>query len=161
MKTNLFFGCKTSDEVRNRYDELSHVFKPQTNGESNEMMNSINDEYDKLMMVLGESKPLEAAKEKATVPEKIEELRAKVNPEGLHMEIIKNWLWISGKTFQVKDTLKELGFRYSPNKRCFYYRQSNHRSGNQEPLAFETIRELYKGVLCSLFFEFKNSGNIF
>jgi DNA repair protein RadC len=62
----------------------------------------------------------------------------------------EDWLWISGKTFQVKDTLKELGFRYSPNKRCFYYRQSNHRSGNQEPLAFETIRELYGSSIVSM-----------
>jgi hypothetical protein len=107
------------------------------------MINTINDQYDKLMMVLGESKPVDAAKEKATVPEKIKELQAKVNPEGLHIEIIKDWLWISGKTFQVKDTLKELGFRYSANKLCWYYRQSDYRSGNQEPIPLEMIREKY------------------
>jgi hypothetical protein len=143
MKTDFFFGCKTSDEVKQRYEELSKVFKPLGNSKTNEMIIAIHDEYEKLMMVLGESKPAEAAKEKATVSEKIKALQEKVNPEGLHLEICGTWLWVTGKTFQVKDTLKELGFRYSPNKLSWYYRKEDNRSGNQEPIPLEMIREKY------------------
>lgn len=38
------------------------------------------------------------------------------NPEWLKFELVGSWLWVSGKTFQVKDSLKDLGFRYSANK---------------------------------------------
>jgi hypothetical protein len=143
MKTNLFYGCTTSDEVRNRYDELSRVFKAANNGGNNEMIETINDQYDKLMVVLNETKPVEAVKEKSTVSEKIRELQGKINPEGLHFEVCGSWLWVTGKTYQVKDTLKELGFRYSANKLSWYYRQDDHISSNQEPIPLEMIREKY------------------
>jgi len=46
MKTNFPYGCKTLGEVRTRYDELSRVFNPTNSKEPNEMMNTINAEYD-------------------------------------------------------------------------------------------------------------------
>lgn len=138
MKSNLFFGCTSIDEVQLRYDELSKVFNGQ-----DEMLKSLKLEYSTLVNALSPSKPVEAVKEKATVPEKIKELQEKVNPDGLRLEICGTWLWVTGKTFQVKDALKELGFRYSANKLSWYYRQSDHRSGNQEPIPLEMIREKY------------------
>jgi hypothetical protein len=95
-------------------------------------------------------KTVEAVKEKATVSEKITELQEKIDLAGLHLEICGSWLWVTGKTFQVKDTLKELGFRYSANKLAWYYRQVENRSGNQEPISLEKIRELYGASLVAL-----------
>ena len=152
METNLFFGCTSADEVQLRYDELSKVFNGQ-----DEMLNTIKVEYSTLMSVLAESKTdqavnekasasdkaVESVKEKATVTEKIKELQGKIDPAGLHLEICGTWLWVTGKTYQVKDTLKELGFRYSANKLSWYYRQEDHRSPNQEPISLEMIREKY------------------
>jgi hypothetical protein len=133
----------TSDEVRQRYDELSRVFNIVNNGENNEMISTINDQYDQLMSVLDKPKITEVAKEKTSITEKIKELQEKVNPEGLHLEICGTWLWITGKTYQVKDALKSLGFRYSANKLSWYYRQEDHRSPNHEPIPLEMIREKY------------------
>jgi hypothetical protein len=107
------------------------------------MLQALKAEYSTLMNVLSESKPVEAVKEKATVSEKIKELQGKINPEGLHFEVCGTWLWVTGKTYQVKDTLKELGFRYSANKLSWYYRQEEHRSANQEPIPLEMIREKF------------------
>ena len=143
METNFFFNCKTTDSVRVRYDELARVFKPANKGKSTEMISIINDQYDKLIKVLDAPKPVEAVQEKATVSEKIRELQEKIDPSGLHLEICGTWLWITDKTYQVKETLKELGFRYSSNKLSWYYRQEEHRSPNQEPIPLEMIREKY------------------
>jgi hypothetical protein len=95
------------------------------------------------MMVLSESKPVEAVKEKVTVSEKIKELQGKINPEGLHLEVCGTWVWVTGKTYQVKDVLKSLHFRYSSQKLAWYYRQEDHRSSNQEPIPLELIRERF------------------
>lgn len=138
MKSNLFFGCTSAAEVQLRFDELSKVFVNQE-----EMLQSIKAEYSTLMNVLTPSQPDEPVKERATVSEKIKELQEKVNPEGLHLEICGTWLWVTGKTYQVKDALKELGFRYSANKLSWYYRQDDHRSSNQAPVPLEMIREKY------------------
>jgi len=105
------------------------------------VLKSLNEEYSTLMNALNPVKPVEATKEKATVPEKIDVLQGNINPEGLHFEICGTWLWVTGKTYQVKDTLKKLGFRYSVNKLSWYYWQEEHRSANQEPIPLEMIHE--------------------
>lgn len=139
MKSNLFFDCTSAAEVQLRFDELSKVFNDQ-----DEMLQVIKAEYSTLMNVLSESKPVEDIKEKATVSEKIAELQGKINnPEGLHFEVCGTWLWVTGKTYQVKDVLKSLHFRYSNQKLAWYYRQEDHRSSNQEPIPLEMIREKY------------------
>jgi hypothetical protein len=145
MKTNFFYGCKTSGSIRTRYDELSRVFNPTNDKIPNEMMNTIREEYDKLMIVFKDAMLAEAVKEKeqASVSQKIKELQEKIDPAGLHLEICGTWLWVTGKTYLVKDTLKELGFRYSSSKLSWYYRQEDDRSPNQEPIPLDLIREKY------------------
>ena len=144
MKNNLFFGCTSAAEVQLRYDELSKVFNGQ-----DEMLRVIRTEYSTLMNVLTPvetEQPVENAeevKERATVAEKIKELQGKLNPDGLHLEICGTFLWVTGKTYNVKDVLKELGFRYSANKMAWYYRKDEHRSSNQSPIPLEVIREKY------------------
>lgn len=138
MKSNLFFGCTSASEVQLRFDELSRIFNDQ-----DEMLQAIKAEYSTLMNVLSESKPVEVEKKKVSVSEKIQQLQGKINPEGLHFEVCGTWLWVTGKAYKVKDTLKELGFRYSANKLSWYYRQDDQRSSNQEPIPLEMIREKF------------------
>jgi hypothetical protein len=139
MNSKLFIGCTTSNEVEHRYQELSEVFKNQE-----EMIHVIDEEYSIIRSILDVPKPVEVAKENATtVSDIIQILQKKVNPEGLHLQICGSWLWLSGKTFRVKDTLKELGFRYSKDKLSWYWRGEDQRSGNFEPVPFELIKEKY------------------
>jgi hypothetical protein len=159
MKTDFFYGCVTIKEVEQRNQDLSVVFRNQE-----EMLKDLREEFSALMKVLRvvrsnevvkekatvSEKTVEAVKEKATVSEKITELQEKIDPAGLSLEICGTWLWVTGKTFQVKDILKELGFRYSANKLAWYYRQAENLSGNQEPLPIEKIRELYGASLVAL-----------
>ena len=119
------------------------VFKSKNAGETNEMIDLINARYSEFAAEFNKATQVEANKVKATVSEKIKELQGKINPEGLHFELCGKWLWVTGKTYKVKDTLKELGFRYSGNKLSWYYRQEDHRSPNQEPIPFEMIKEKY------------------
>ncbi|HEY5590898.1 MAG TPA: hypothetical protein VIK55_07750 [Paludibacter sp.] len=115
-----FEAASKTDEVKQRYDELSRVFNPKNNKEPNEMMNTVNAEYDKLMMVLGDSKPIEAVKENVPLSDKLMELMGKVDTSELSLEVCGSWLWVTKKTFPIKDLLKSLGFRYSANKMAWY-----------------------------------------
>ncbi|MBN1187336.1 MAG: hypothetical protein JXB49_33975 [Bacteroidales bacterium] len=139
MKTYYFHNsCSSKGEIQLRYDELCKLYEGQV-----EMLKSIRAEYSSLMAELDHKKPAEAVKERASISETIKALQEKVNSEGLHLEICGTWLWVTGKTFPVKDTLKDLGFRFSANKLCWYYRQDEHRSSNQKPVPFELIKEKY------------------
>ena len=140
MKINQFFGCTSTDEVQLRFDELSKVFADQ-----DEILQILKSEYSTLMNVLSasESKPVEIVKENASISEKIIELQEKVKQEGLRLEIVGQWLWLSGATFAVKDVLKALDFRYSPDKKSWYWRSDENRSSNEKPIPLEMIREKY------------------
>jgi hypothetical protein len=52
-----------------------------------------------------ESKPDDIAEEKASISEKIVELQAKMDLEGLHLKICVIRLWVTGKTHRIKDKL--------------------------------------------------------
>lgn len=140
MKTNMnmFFGSTSAAEIQLRYDELCKVFNSQ-----DEMLNAIKAEYSTLMSVLTESKPVVAVKDNTSLSEKIKELQEKVKQEGLRLEIVGQWLWLSGPTFAVKDALKALDFRYSPDKKSWYWRSDENRSTNEKPIPLEMIREKY------------------
>lgn len=139
MKSNLFFGCTSADEVQLRYDELSKVFTGQ-----DEMLYAIKSEYSTLMNVLAESKPDEAVKEETfTLSDIIKVLQERINPDGLKLEIVGKWLWLSGATYTVREGLKQLGFRYSPDKKSWYWRAEEDRSTNEKPIPLEMIKEKF------------------
>ena len=136
MKTNLFVGCDSLEKVEQRFQELSRVFSGQ-----NEMMGLIKADYTVLRQTHSIPKPAETAKGKLTMNAMVDALHSKVKSEGIHVEIIKDWLWVSGKTFDVRDDLKELGFRYSSDKKSWYWRDDEKRiSGKHDPMPFNEIR---------------------
>lgn len=65
----------------------------------------------------------------------------------IHAEIIGTWLWIDGNTFPVKEKLKAAGFRWSHNRRKWYYSESAGakycRSSKKD---FEEIRKQYSAT---------------
>lgn len=138
MKTNMYFNCTTADQVQLRYDELCKVFIDQ-----DEMLLQLKNEYSTLMNVLSESKPVEAVKEKAILSDKLKELMAKVDTSELGTEVHGSWLWITRNSFQVKDVLKSLGFRYSGNKKAWYFRDESQKSDNKDPISLDMIRMKY------------------
>lgn len=59
--------------------------------------------------------------------EKIIEITNTLLPLGLRCELCGCWLWISGDTKPHKNTIKDLGCRWSPNKSMWYWRPADHR----------------------------------
>lgn len=143
----MFFNCTTADQVQLRFDELSKVFIDQ-----DEILLALKTEYSTLMNVLSDSKPIVEAvkKETSTLSDVIKTLQEKVNPEGLRLEIVGKWLWLTGATFAVKEALKELGFRYSPDKKSWYWRSESDRSSNEKPIPLDMIKEKYGASLVAL-----------
>lgn len=139
MKTNFFVGCNALDKVEQRFIELTKVFAGQK-----EMLELIRADYTVLKSTHSNAKPADTNKGQVTMNDMIDALHAKVKSEGIQVEIIKDWLWVSGKTFDIRDELKELGFRYSSDKKSWYWRDDEKRiSGKHDPLPFNEIRSKY------------------
>ena len=56
-----------------------------------------------------------------TIKEKVATLKS----NGLKIELVGRWLWVTGKkTFYFRELLKEYGFNYSKNKKSWYYSEA-------------------------------------
>jgi hypothetical protein len=40
--------------------------------------------------------------------------------EGIEIDIIGSWIWLKGNTYNVKEQIKELGFKWSKNNKAWY-----------------------------------------
>ena len=63
--------------------------------------------------------------------------------QGIIIELIGNWIWISGNTYPYKSQLKQIGFYFAPKKIMWYYRPPDYKSSNRNPKTIDYIRLKY------------------
>ena len=59
------------------------------------------------------------------------------------IEIIGAWLWISGNTYHHRKELKELGFKFASQKKCWYWHSESFRKKSHRHLSMDDIRDYY------------------
>jgi hypothetical protein len=142
MDTNFFNGCSTLEEVKKRYRDLAKHFHPDKGGDL-VTMQKINAEYDRIINSSRfEFKNEEEKQENFIYKDLINQL---ITLDGLIIEIIFRWVWVSGNTKTHKEELKKLGFFWSKDKQMWYWRPAGwskvfHRS---KPMAMDEIRARY------------------
>ena len=62
----------------------------------------------------------------------------------INITIIGRWLWVSGNTKPKKEILKNLKFKYSGNKQCWYYHEGKYYKGNSDFYSLEDLKEKFK-----------------
>ena len=57
------------------------------------------------------------------------------------IEIIGTWLWISGNTYHHRKELKELGFKFASQKKCWFWHSESFRkkSHRQYPWTISVV----------------------
>ena len=61
--------------------------------------------------------------------------------ENINIELVGSWIWLSGDTKEIKDKLKELGFKWASKKKMWYYGEM--KSKNPTPKSMEEIKSKY------------------
>ena len=61
--------------------------------------------------------------------------------ENIIIELVGSWIWLSGDTKEIKDKLKELGFKWASKKKMWYYGEM--KSKNPTPKSMEEIKSKY------------------
>jgi hypothetical protein len=142
MKTQYFSDCRTLEEVKRRYKELAMQHHPDRGG-CTATMQDINNEYENVMknpFFAFSEQPEQEQQEFIKYPEIIDQV---IGLQGILIELIGNWIWISGNTYPYKSQLKEIGFYFAPKKVMWYYRPSDYKSSNRSPKTIEYIRLKY------------------
>lgn len=135
---------ETIEELKMQYRDLIKKNHPDLGG-SNEAMKEINIEYEKLFKQIEQGLTFEARKEnRHTINDGFREILEKVIfLQGVKIEIIGSWIWISGNTFAVSKQIKDAGFRFSNIKKSWYWYNGIEKS-NRKYKGRYTMNELRK-----------------
>ncbi len=139
-----FNECNTIDEVKSLYKKLAMDNHPDRGGDT-ATMQAINTEYAFACARIAKGAGL--SDEEADTEIKLSEEYRQVieqlaNLPGIVIEIVGNWIWVTGNTRPVKEELKATGLFYAHKKVAWYYRNEAFKTrGNGAPL--EQIRAKY------------------
>jgi hypothetical protein len=153
MKTKYFNPAPaTAEELKAAYRKLAMKHHPDRGGDT-ATMQAINDEYDTLWGRLKDVHKNQAGETYTTAtsetPEQYREtidalLRLKM--EGVEIEIIGSFVWVSGGTKPYKDGIKALGFRWSQNKTAWYLPPEGYKKLGKKQYDMDEIRAMYGDV---------------
>lgn len=145
MRLQYFSGLsKNLDELKAEYKSLAKVHHPDAGGD-NESMKLVNIEYEFLFKsISGRTKTVEEVNLDFEVEqifmERIQEI---IHLEGILIEIVGKWIWVTGQTFTFKDVLKRAGFFFAAKKKAWFWRPDEARSYNRREMSLEEIRQIH------------------
>lgn len=138
---------KTLEELKKAYRKWAMKLHPDLGG-STEEMQILNAEYEKLFARVKDIHTNKDGQEyrKATTEapqDFIKIINELLKLNGIHIEVIGCFLWVSGNTKPHKDKLKELGLKWHNKKSCWYLAPEGYRRYSNQEYSMEYIRDLY------------------
>ena len=151
-----FKSINTLEELRKQYRDLLKIHHPDNGGNVSDMQ-EINAEYDKLFKALKDRhEKTTENKENNTKTDfnnmkydfsedvKLREvLQQIITFESINIEIVGCWIWVDGNTYNYKDTLKNIGFKWAREKKKWYFHTEAFRKRSHKKLSMEDIRNYY------------------
>ena len=138
---------ETLEELKKLYKKFALNFHPDRGG-TNEQMSAINAEYEKLFEQLKEihtnaegEKYTKSTNE--TASQFIEIIEKLIHYEGVVIEIIGSFIWVSQNTKPYKEQLKEIGFKWSSNKSSWYLAPEGYKRRSRQYYSLDDIRSMY------------------
>jgi hypothetical protein len=139
-----FKECKTIEEVKTRYKTLAKQFHPDLGGNT-ALMQALNSEYALAcsQILKGEDLSAEDTAEQVRLSEEYRKVIEQIiNLEGIKIEVVGNWIWVTGNTKPIKKQLKDAGLFFASKKVAWYYRAEEFKTtGSKKSL--DEIRAKY------------------
>ena len=125
-----FQECKTIEEIKAKYKQLAKQHHPDCGGDT-ATMQAINVEYDYACasVLKGENLTQEETDEQMRMSEEYRAVIEKIMPlTGIVIEVVGNWIWVTGATYPVRKELKAAGLFYASRKVAWYYRAEEFKT---------------------------------
>lgn len=132
---NEFIGIDGINEAKKIYKELAKKLHPDVGG-STELFKILNAVYNHILENgINFSKDSEFDLE-------IEKIISQIlHYENIIIEVVGSWIWLQGDTKTIKDTLKEIGFKWANKKKMWYYGEMKGKNPHQKSM--EDIKAKY------------------
>ena len=145
---NFFTNCFTESEIKARFRDLCKQHHPDLGG-NEETMKAVNLAYEERLR--GEfRKSMDDDKAEQTVDLE-REVAAKVaeiiSLQGIIIELVGRWIWVTGDTFNVKDTLKAAGLFWASKKRAWYWHKPEDTCSSRARKSLDEIKAKYGSVI--------------
>lgn len=146
-------GCKyftgaieTADELRKQFYKLSKKLHPDTGGNTQDFQ-QLQNEYETLKYRVFTDNNY--SKEEVDIENELDGVMNAIHQsimhlEGIVIEVVGKWLWISGNTFAVKNELKAAGLKFASAKKMWYFAGTKHQG---KPIAMDDIRKKYGSTI--------------
>ncbi|EQC1412983.1 J domain-containing protein [Providencia rettgeri] len=140
-------GELTADDIKQAYRKSALKYHPDRNPLGAELMKAVNSAYDILMKNIDRINIFQS-EDKTKQYNFGDELESVLNTlsglSGIIFEVIGNWVWVTGDTKTHKDTLKEIGCKWAPKKKQWFYRPEEHKCfRNNQEKSIDEIRLKY------------------
>ena len=138
---------KTLEELKRQYRTLAMKHHPDCGGNTADMQ-SINAEYDTLFEQLKTVHTIATGDTyTANTNETPEQFKNIINRlivlDGISIEIIGSWVWVTGNTYRHKELIKSLMFRWSSSKKAWYFHGNDYHKTSKKTFTLDEIRDLY------------------
>ncbi len=143
--TNYFQGCRTPQEIKVRYRTLAFVHHPDRGGNT-AIMQIINEEYHlNLKACHGINYGKHKYNYRASYEQAVQDMINKVINYPVSVEIIGNWIWLTGDTRPHRKAFKDLGFRYSRKKVSWFWHnpKDGYRKLSKKTFGLDEIRLMF------------------
>lgn len=154
-----FKSVNTLEELRKQYKELLKKYHPDCPQGSTEATQQINGEYERLFKLLKDKHTTSQQQANENRNQKqsyynenmydwendkaLRQMLEKIiNFKDIEIEIIGQWILIFN-SYNYRKYLKEFGFKYSPNKKAWYYHTEAFRKQSKKKLSLDAIRNYY------------------
>lgn len=145
---NYFSICKTLNEVKQLYRTLAKENHPDKGGIL-EVMQAINNQYTIAIAKLAKGENLtesEIENEIVNAEAYKDAINSIINIEGIFIEICGGWIWVTGNTYPVRQTLKENCFMFASKKCAWYFRSVEYKVNSRKKLSLDDIRTKYGSI---------------
>jgi hypothetical protein len=130
----------TFEKIKAAWRKACFKFHPDRNPAGLEMIKMINEAYEGLKNY-AQTDDLKPEESDTNYGEKINAALNSVMGLNIDIEICGAWVWLSGNTFAVKNTIKKAGFRFARKKKSWFYRPEKYKSRNRRTWDMSKIRE--------------------
>lgn len=142
-----FNDCKTLEELKKEYRKLAMKCHPDHGGSTEEMQkvnNAYEARFEQVKNIHVNQKGERYEKETQEAPSEFIDLIEKLmKMDGIEIEVIGCFVWISGETKPHKDALKEMGFKWHSKKLCWYLAPQDYKKRSRKSYSMNEIRDLF------------------
>lgn len=137
-----FTNVQTLEELRKEYKRLVKQNHPD-NGGSDELIKTINVEYEFTFKMLEKSDTADRKKYNMAADEQIREIINMIINLNINIEICGSWIWVSGNTYGCKSNLKAKGFHWASKKKMWYWHDPEEQTRSNGKTTMDDIRTKY------------------